>query len=82
MECKILLFAQLAEIIGKKEIILKIQPENTAKELVEKIVQMFPKIKFLQKSLIVAVDTEQIPLDHKIGVVKEEIAIFPPVSGG
>ncbi len=79
---RVLLFAQLAELIGKTEILMEVDAKDTVSILVAKLVQKFPDIKFLQESLIVAVDTKQLASDAKIGNIKEEIAIFPPVSGG
>ena len=79
---KILLFAQLAQLVGKKELLLELESNTTAKEVIVKLIKIYPQIKTIEDSLIVAVDTEQIALEDKIGQVREEIAIFPPVSGG
>ena len=44
--------------------------------------ELYPKMKEYEDNLIVAVDTEEIEIHSKIGEVKQEVAVFPPVSGG
>ena len=79
---KILLFAKLAELIGKSELTWQVNEQTTASDLIKELKTKFPQIEPLAKNLIVAVDTRQIELKEKIGQVQDEIAIFPPVSGG
>ena len=61
---------------------MEIKKEMTAKKLIQNLVELYPKMKEYEDNLIVAVDTEEIEIHSKIGEVKQEVAVFPPVSGG
>ncbi len=82
MKYKVLLFAVLAEIAQTHQIEMEIKKEMTAKKLIQNLVELYPKMKEYEDNLIVAVDTEEIEIHSKIGEVKQEVAVFPPVSGG
>ena len=82
MKYKVLLFAVLAEIAQTHQIEMEIKKEMTAKKLIQNLVELYPKMKEYEDNLIVAVNTEEIEIHSKIGEVKQEVAVFPPVSGG
>lgn len=82
MKYKILLFAVLAEIAQTHQIEMEIKKEMTAKKLIQNLVELYPKMKEYKDNLLVAVDTEEIEIHSKIGEVKQEVAVFPPMSGG
>ena len=82
MKYKVLLFAVLAEIAQTHQIEMEIKKEMTAKKLIQNLVELYPKMKEYEDNLIVAVDTEEIEIHSKIGEVKQEVAVFPPMSGG
>lgn len=82
MKYKVLLFAVLAEIAQTHQIEMEIKKEMTAKKLIQNLVELYPKMKEYEDNLIVSVDTEEIEIHSKIGEVKQEVAVFPPVSGG
>ncbi len=82
MKCKILLFAALAEITQTHQIEMEVKEKMTGQELIQNLIELYPKVAEYKDNLLVAVDTEEIEICSEIGEVKKEIAIFPPVSGG
>ena len=61
---------------------MEIKKKMTAKELIQNLMELYPKMTEHKNNLLVAVDAEEIEIHSEIGKVKKEIAIFPPVSGG
>ncbi len=81
---KILYFAQLKDLIGKSEESISLENEISIKDLINKLkkrdsnyksaFEKTPNLKF-------AVNCEYVDLDQ-IVEDKDEIAFFPPVTGG
>lgn len=78
---KIRLFASLREIVGSSEILLKIKEGDTVADLKESIFKRYPSLSSLKITLIYAVN-HKIANDSTILSYQDEIAVFPPVSGG
>jgi molybdopterin converting factor subunit 1 len=78
---KIKLFASLKEIVGSNEISLKINDGDTVADLKESIFRRYPSLSSLKVPLNYAVN-HKIANDSTILSYQDEIAIFPPVSGG
>ncbi|MEB1807456.1 MAG: molybdopterin converting factor subunit 1 [Bacillaceae bacterium] len=76
---KVLLFAQLEEIVGEREIEIKSEP-ITVGQLKEVLLERYPNLRSLD-STIVAVNEEYVKNDT---LLKENdvVALIPPVSGG
>ena len=82
---KILYFAQLKESIGKDQDIIDLNSEISVNELIEQLVlkgenyrKSFKEI----KNLRCAVNYEYTTNYEKVLNNKDEIAFFPPVTGG
>ena len=82
---KVLYFAQLKESIGKEEDVINFSSEISVKELIhlltlkgEKYKKSFEEI----KNLRCAVNCEYITNHNLILKNNDEIAFFPPVTGG
>lgn len=74
---KLLAFAQAADRLGWREMLVECAPDETLRSIVERHA---PGLDF--NSTRVAVDCEYLPWDDTVGALAQEIAIIPPVSGG
>jgi len=81
MRVKILLFATLRDYVGSKTIELDIPAETTVSLLKELLVEKYPRMAAVQKSMMASINREYAS-GEQIIPVDAEIAFFPPVSGG
>jgi len=72
----ILCFGPLAEIIGRSQK-MKIEPENTCRDLITKL----GLTEWLDSGLKIALNGEICEIDSLISP-NDEVAFLPPVSGG
>jgi len=81
MQIKILLFAQLKDIVGSSEVVLEVKNGCTGKQLIDKLINDYPDITPLKESLMLSMDDDYITVED---IIKEgsEIAALTPVSGG
>jgi molybdopterin synthase sulfur carrier subunit len=81
MKIELLLFASIKEKIGKSKIEIEANEFCTVQNLLDILFLQYPTINSYTKSLLVSVNQEF--ADHsQIISAKDEVAIFPPVSGG
>tara|TARA_B100000900_G_C20026564_1_gene492112 strand:+ start:47 stop:295 length:249 start_codon:yes stop_codon:yes gene_type:complete len=81
---KILYFAKLKQLLGKNEDFIKVDKEVTVREIIEelkKINEQNKKAFSDVKNLQYAINCEYVSLDTKVND-KDELALFPPVTGG
>jgi len=80
MRVKVKFFSSFREIVGQKELELNFNGQ-TAAQLWEQLVARFPELAKVGESKVVAVNREHSDLN---AILKEgdEVAFFPPVSGG
>lgn len=81
MKVNVLLFARLAELAGEDEIVLEIPEGSTLEAVWECLSQICPSVAPLRKSLLMAVNHEYAESGHR-PCEGDEVAFFPPVSGG
>ena len=82
MVVKICLFASLRDVVGQSEIVIdSVPPGNTARQVFHRLARRFPGLRRYRKVLLVAVNQEYSNWDHELSP-GDEIAFFPPVSGG
>jgi molybdopterin converting factor small subunit len=74
-------YSYLKEITGCAETVETLAAGSTIHNLLEQLIQRFPKLGALQNSTLVAVGVEY---QGKSYVLKEgeEVSLFPPVQGG
>ena len=76
----VLFFGAARDAVGQNEVQLSLRADTTSNALSE-ILQKFPLLKRFGRSLLFAVNQEYAPPD-KIIQEGDELALFPPVSGG
>jgi len=81
MTFKVLLFATLKEKIGNSQISLELDEPAKVADLLNLIYQIYPQLVPYNKTILVAVNKNFASLDTII-MHADEIALFPPVSGG
>ena len=78
---KILFFASLKDLVGKSEIEINLEEKASVRDVFQKLQIRYPSLKKYENILLVAVNQEYSNLDTPISP-NDEIAFFPPVSGG
>ena len=80
-QISVLFFANLREIVGRKEISLDIPDGSTVAELKGKIANLYPLLAPHLETTLISVN-KQYGFDDEIIPAGAEVALFPPVSGG
>jgi len=81
MQCQVLLFAQLAESIGKDRIMIELSSGATVNEALNELAQKHETIAKMRKSIAVAINEQYCNTETEIND-GDTIALIPPVSGG
>jgi len=81
MSIEVFLFARLREIVGEPSIVIHGQEYQTVADVWGKLCVEFPQVKEFGTSLIFAVNQEFANPATSIGP-GDEVAFFPPVTGG
>ncbi len=81
MRIRVLFFASLADITGTPEIMLEVHEHSTVGSVLNEIAARFPGIDAHKGRILSAIDSAYAP---QRAPVKDgdEVAFFPPVSGG
>jgi molybdopterin converting factor subunit 1 len=78
---RILFFGGARDATSASEVDLHVPVAATVKEVFERLIQRFPDLQRFGRSLLFAVNREYAGPDVELKT-NDEIAIFPPVSGG
>lgn len=81
MKIEVTLFATLKERIGKRQINIEISEPVSVSRLLSEISNQYPQIKNSSGNILVSVNQEFAAKDQIIAL-GDEVALFPPVSGG
>jgi len=81
MTTTVLLFASLAEKIGKRELQVPYQSGDTVESIVNRLMQEYPVLETFKDTLLYAVNEEYADLTTTVDS-KASLALIPPVSGG
>ena len=81
MKVQIHLFAAARDAAGRSPVEVVISDDTSVADLRAALVQSIPELKPLQASLLVAVNN-QYAADDLLLKTNDEVACFPPVSGG
>ena len=81
MQVRLLFFATLKDIVGSREMRLDIPERSTVNDLLTQLEQSYPRMKDYRQIVLTAVNEEYA---DRTALISEgdEVAIFPPVSGG
>lgn len=78
---RVLFFGAAREAAGRDEVTLEVRAPATAAAAFEELLARYPDLRRFGRSLLVAVNQEYAPTDTEVRE-GDEIAVFPPVSGG
>jgi molybdopterin converting factor subunit 1 len=78
---RVLFFGAARDAVGQEEIQLHLNSGTTATQALEQIISKYPALGRFGKSLLLAVNQEYADLKRELRH-DDELAIFPPVSGG
>jgi len=81
MKVDVRLFATLRERVGEPLISLEIPEPATVTDLMSEMSRRYPVVQRYEKNILISVNQEYASLTQSISS-NDEIAIFPPVSGG
>ncbi len=81
MRINVLFFASLADIVGSRKLALDVGDDTALGEILEQLESSYPRLKDYRSLLLTAVNEEYADRSHTLRD-GDEIAIFPPVSGG
>lgn len=81
IQITVLCFAGLKEKIGAARVCLSLDAGSTCAQFKEQLITAYPKIQALSSHLLVARDGKYID-DSVVVQHEDELACFPPVSGG
>ncbi|MCH8822717.1 MAG: molybdopterin converting factor subunit 1 [Planctomycetes bacterium] len=81
MQCQVLLFAQLAQTIGKDRITIELSNGATVNEALNELAQEHKTIAQMRNSIAVAINEQYCNTNTEIKD-GDTLALIPPVSGG
>ena len=81
MQVRLLFFATLKDIVGSRELRLDVPQGSTVGDVWNQLERTYPRMKDYRLIVLTAVNEEYV---HKSAGISEgdELALFPPVSGG
>jgi molybdopterin synthase catalytic subunit len=81
IKVRVLLFGAAREAAGCGELPLDVRAPATAASVLEELLESRPALRRFGRSLLVAVNEEYAPPQREVRA-DDEVAVFPPVSGG
>ena len=81
MKINLKLFSVYRDIVGSKEMTMDVVPGTTLVDLLESLLNRYPRLKPLAKSVVLAVNRDF--ADSKTRLREgDEVALMPPIGGG
>lgn len=81
MKIRVLFYAQLSDLIGRRELEVDLSDDATVRELLDQIYARQPALRSHDNSILIGLGVEFVDRNHKLKP-GDEIAIMPPVQGG
>jgi len=78
---RVTFYSYFRELAGQPEATLSVAPGSRISELLAQILERFPKMRPMQKSMLIAVGVEYQRPEFALSD-GDEVALFPPVQGG
>jgi MoaD family protein len=79
MKVEVRFFARCREIVGEKIKELEVEEGMKIQDLIDLLLTTYPELK--REKLIISLNHKYAPLNAKVKA-NDEVAVFPPVSGG
>jgi MoaD family protein len=79
MKVEVKFFARCREIVGEKIKELEVEEGMKIQDLIDLLLTTYPELK--REKLIISLNHKYAPLNVKVKE-HDEVAVFPPVSGG
>ncbi len=79
MKVEVQFFARCREIVGAKQKVLEVEEGMRIKDIIDTLINEYPELKNVK--LIVSLNHKYAEQEEKLKD-KDEVAVFPPVSGG
>ena len=81
MQVKLLFFASLKDIVGSRQLLLDLPHGATIEDVLARLEASYPRIRDYRPVVLTAINEEYV--DQRTPIHDgDEVAIFPPVSGG
>lgn len=81
MQVRLLFFASLKDIVGSRDLRVELPPGSTVADLLSQLESRYPRLKEYRSVVLTAINEDYV--DKTAGISEgDEVAIFPPVSGG
>jgi len=81
MNVRVQFYAQLRDLVGRREMDVDVTQGSTVRDLLEQIYAQQPKLRQHDKSILIGAGVEFVDRNYKLQP-GDEIAIMPPVQGG
>lgn len=81
MSVTVCFYSYVKDLVGASQISETVEEGSTLTDLFQKLSERFPKLRPMQKSLLLAVGVDYQPRSYVLKA-GDEISIFPPVQGG
>src|SRR5262245_20307179 len=81
MNVRLLFFASLKDIVGARELRFDLPADSTVSDLLSRLEASYPRLKDYRQVVLTAINEEYVGKTARIAD-GDEVAIFPPVSGG
>ena len=78
---RVLFFGAARDVVGQSEVTLSLDGPTKARAAFEQVVDKFPELRRFGRSLLFAINEEYASADREVRA-GDELALFPPVSGG
>jgi sulfur-carrier protein len=81
MRVRLLFFATLKDIVGSRELLMDVPESSTIGDLLTLLESRYPRMKDYRSIALTALNEDYVDRTARISD-GDEVAIFPPVSGG
>jgi molybdopterin converting factor small subunit len=81
MQISVQFFSYFKDLTGCAQATESIPKGATLKQALEQLMAHYPKLKAMEKSMLVAVGVEYQPREYVLQEA-DEVSLFPPVQGG
>lgn len=81
MRVRVKFYSSFREVTGTPEMYLDMPMDSTVNDLVDKLLDMFPKFRLQSDEIVVSINKMSVPMDSNLNE-GDEVSFLPPVTGG